>query len=168
MGKIRGTYALVLTLDKEATISVGKLTTFSFPPGYYLYIGSALGGLFPRISRHVRPGRKLHWHIDYLMQKASVDEVWYLVSGKRWECNWCKAAAGLPRARILVAGFGSSDCGCRSHLLYFNSMPSFEVFRRRLGKEGRGLTRMCIDRSHNATPLSPKAVEPPAEADGRH
>ena len=38
-----GTYALLLKLDKQEKITVGKLCTFDFPAGYYLYVGSALG-----------------------------------------------------------------------------------------------------------------------------
>ncbi len=104
MGKAKGTYALILKLDREAVIAVGKLTTFAFPAGYYLYIGSALGGLFPRIERHIRGGKKLHWHIDYLRREARVVEVWYRVSGERLECDWYRAAADMPDAEILVGG----------------------------------------------------------------
>ena len=142
MGNVKGTYALVLTLDKETTISVGKLTSFSFPAGYYLYVGSALGGLFPRVRRHIQGGGKMYWHIDYLRQKAEVVEVWYMVSDKRLECSWYEAAADMPEAQVPVAGFGSSGCGCYSHLLYFRSMPSFEAFRHRLGKKSSDLNRM--------------------------
>ena len=50
----KGTYALVLALDEAATLAVGKLGLFSFPPGYYLYIGSAhrgLGSTYERLGR---------------------------------------------------------------------------------------------------------------------
>jgi len=139
---IRGTYALVLALDKETAITVGKLASFSFPPGYYLYVGSAQGGLFSRVRRHIRGGKKLHWHIDYLRQEAEVVEVWYLVSDERLECRWYQAAAAMPQAQVLLAGFGSSGCGCHSHLLYFASAPSFEAFRRQLGEKGLDLRKM--------------------------
>lgn len=144
MGNAKGTYALTLALDKESTITVGRLTTFSFPPGYYLYVGSALRGLFPRVRRHILGSKKLRWHIDYLRQKASVVEVWYLLSDERLECSWYQVAAGMPQAQVLIAGFGSSGCGCRSHLVYFTSLPSFEVFRYRLGEKGLDLRRMSL------------------------
>jgi Uri superfamily endonuclease len=137
----RGTYAIVLSLDKDTLIVVGKLITFSFPAGYYLYVGSALGGLLPRVSRHIRGGRKRHWHIDYLRQEAKVVEAWYLISGERLECSLYQAAAGMPQGRSLVAGFGSTGCGCHSHLVHFPSKPSFEAFRRQLGEEGLDLRR---------------------------
>jgi sugar fermentation stimulation protein A len=140
----KGTYALILTLDKDTPISVGKLTTFSFPRGYYLYAGSALGGLFPRLNRHIRGGRKLHWHIDYLRKEAKVIEAWYLISSERLECSWYQAAAGMPRAWSLVAGFGSTGCGCHSHLVYFPSKPSFKAFSRQLGEKGLNMHKISL------------------------
>ena len=145
MVNVKGTYALVLALDKETIITVGKLTTFSFPAGYYLYVGSALGGLFSRVRRHIRGGGKLHWHIDYLRREAKAVEVWYLVSEERLECSWHQAAAGMPQAQVLVAGFGSTGCGCESHLTYFASTPSFEAFRHRLGQRGLDLRKMSVE-----------------------
>jgi len=142
VANVRGTYALLLVLDKETAITVGKLASFSFPPGYYLYVGSAQGGLTSRVRRHIRGGKKLHWHIDYLRQEAKAVEVWYLVSDERLECRWYQAAAAMPQAQVLLTGFGSSGCGCHSHLLYFASTPSFEAFRRQLGEKGLDLRKM--------------------------
>ncbi|HUV53531.1 MAG TPA: GIY-YIG nuclease family protein [Dehalococcoidia bacterium] len=147
MSKAKGAYALLLELNREATITVGRLATFPFPAGYYLYIGSALGGLFPRIERHICGGNKLRWHIDYLRREARVIEVWYLVSGERLECDWYLAATDMPDAEVLVEGFGSSGCKCRSHLVYFKSMPSLADFRRKLGKGGADLKRVHLKRS---------------------
>lgn len=145
MVRDKGTYALVLCLDKEAAINVGKLGAFSFPSGYYLYLGSALKGLFARVRRHVEGGKKLRWHIDYLRQQAKVVEVWYLISEERLECMWSQAAANMPEARTLIAGFGSSDCGCPSHLFYLSSKPSFETYCRLLGKKGKDLARISLE-----------------------
>ena len=144
MVNIKGTYAIVLALDTETTITAGKLTTFSFPAGYYIYVGSALGGLFSRIKRHIQASKKPHWHIDYLRKEAKIAEVWYMVSAERLECTWYQAAAEMPQAEALVAGFGSSDCGCYSHLVYFPSTPSFQAFKRHLGDRGRNLNKMSI------------------------
>lgn len=141
MSDIKGTYALVLKLDGPSTITVGKLGACSFSPGYYLYLGSALGGIRSRVRRHVRGGKRLHWHIDYLREVAAVVEVWYLASTARLECRWCRAATGLNGAQVPVVGFGSSGCRCPSHLLYFAAMPSFERFQRQLENTGLGLTK---------------------------
>ena len=52
--EMKGTYALVLQLERQEEIAIGKLGTFTFPAGYYLYVGSALGpgGLEARLARH--------------------------------------------------------------------------------------------------------------------
>lgn len=141
MSDLKGTYALVLKMDRRSTITVGKLGTHYFPPGYYLYAGSALGGIRPRVRRHVRGGKRLHWHIDYLRKVSAVVEVWYLASPERLECRWYRAAAGMNGAQVPVAGFGSSECRCPSHLLYFAAMPSFERFQRQLDDTRLGLTK---------------------------
>lgn len=144
MGNPNGTYVLVLALDKETTVTVGKFTTSTFPPGYYLYVGSAQGGLFPRVKRHIHGGKKLHWHVDYLRREARVIDVWYLLSDERLECSWYRAVAGMPQAQVPVAGFGSSGCTCHSHLVYFPSTPSFEVFRRCLGEKALDLIKVRL------------------------
>ena len=149
----KGTYALVIALESEATIAIGKLGRFAFPSGYYMYMGSARGGLPQRVRRHLRGignTKRLRWHIDYLLQFARVVEVWYALEGEweRWgereesqECLWCHVSGGMPNGRILVSGFGSSDCRCPAHLIYFPSLPSFEIFRKGLGEKGSQLKR---------------------------
>ncbi|MFC1848424.1 DUF123 domain-containing protein [Chloroflexota bacterium] len=145
VANLKGTYALVVALDKDTDIDVGRLSTVSFPSGYYVYVGSALGGLLPRVRRHIAGGNRTHWHIDYLRRQARVVEVWYTVSGERLECSWYEAAAKMPHAVVPVAGFGSSGCSCHSHLVHFNSMPSPEQFRRKLKVKGLDLQRMLPD-----------------------
>ncbi len=134
---IKGTYALVLALDREAMIAVGRLGVFAFPAGYYFYVGSALG--------HIRGGKRLHWHIDYLRRSARVVEIWHLVSEDRLECYWYRAAAHMRGASVPVNGFGSSGCKCRSHLVHFKSMPSFEDFCTRIGRRRTDLKRTVCD-----------------------
>jgi sugar fermentation stimulation protein A len=114
----KGTYILAMKLDDDADISVGRLGRFAFPAGRYLYFGSAMNCLNARISRHLRSDKKLHWHIDYFLQKAKIVDVWYVKSEEHLECDLCQEAMGFPEASIPVKGFGSSDCNCKSHLLY--------------------------------------------------
>jgi Uri superfamily endonuclease len=137
-----GTYASLLKLDKQERITVGKLGTFDFPVGYYLYVGSALGpgGLRARLARHRRggenssqsnsgqTGKKLHWHIDYLLQRAQLVEVWSVASEEKLECRWGEVARRLSGAQVPVRGFGSSDCRCLAHLIYFSERPNREQF----------------------------------------
>ena len=126
----RGTYVLVLHLECIEEITVSKLGTFTFPAGYYLYVGSALGpgGLEARLARHRRRDKKLHWHIDYLLECAQLVEVWSAAQTGKLECLWAQAALELPGGEIPVPGFGSSDCRCRSHLIYLVGKPSHEEF----------------------------------------
>jgi Uri superfamily endonuclease len=137
----KGAYALIMVVESEITIVVGKLGEFAFPAGYYIYFGSARGGLFQRVRRHIRKDKKLRWHIDYLLEQAEVVEVWYALGDERRECRWASMAKKMPQAQIIAPGFGSSDCRCPSHLVYFPRWPSFERFQKSLGEEGWRLKR---------------------------
>ena len=66
-----GTYQLVIHLEADRIITVGKLGRFHFPAGYYIYSGSAQKNLTHRISRHLRKKKPLRWHIDYLLSCPS-------------------------------------------------------------------------------------------------
>jgi Uri superfamily endonuclease len=116
--KTRGTYTLVIYLARARTIRVGALGTFRFPRGNYIYIGSAMNGLAQRLARHVRPAKKLHWHIDYFLAHAQIKQVWTHQGDERFECVWARAALALPNARVIVPRFGASDCECATHLVY--------------------------------------------------
>jgi len=132
----KGTYLLLIALGKESHIAVGRLGLFTFPPGYYIYVGSAQGGLYPRVNRHLKGEKRRRWHIDYLLDFAQVVEVWYAPGGESQECLWCQIAREMPQGEILAKGFGSSDCRCPSHLIYLPTLPSFALFRERLGERG--------------------------------
>jgi Uri superfamily endonuclease len=118
-----GTYILVIALDHDARITIGRLGKYDLREGYYLYVGSALNGLSNRLARHLRREKRLHWHIDYLLQVASVCEVWYSAGPQRRECAWAEALERSGDVEPSVAGFGSSDCRCRSHLFYSGERP---------------------------------------------
>lgn len=115
----KGTYILAMKLDNAAEITIGKLGRFIFPAGHYLYFGSAMNGLHARITRHLKSDKRLHWHIDYFLQQATITDIWYIESEERLECRLCLEATRLAGASVPVKGFGSSDCRCTSHLLYF-------------------------------------------------
>jgi Uri superfamily endonuclease len=121
----RGSYALGLALDSEANLAVGRLGAFVFPPGYYLYVGSARGpgGLPARLGRHRRREKRPHWHVDYLRLRARLVERWTVLSEERLECVWAQALLAMPGACIVAPGFGASDCGCSSHLIHFDRRP---------------------------------------------
>jgi len=82
-----GAYQLLIRLNEARRIRVGKLGTFDFPAGWYVYTGSAMNGLTARIARHLRREKRLHWHIDYLLQHARVVGVKKYLTTARKECS---------------------------------------------------------------------------------
>jgi Uri superfamily endonuclease len=72
---VKGAYFLVIFLtagENRKKIPIGKLGTFYFPAGFYIYVGSALNGLDARITRHLSKNKKKRWHIDYFLDRATV------------------------------------------------------------------------------------------------
>jgi len=118
-----GTYILEMHLEKPVTISVGRLGRFLFARGSYLYVGSARGsgGLRGRIAHHLRRTQRPHWHIDYLRRATTIERILFSTTRRNDECPWSHRLASLTRATIPAEGFGSSDCGCPSHLLYLGT-----------------------------------------------
>jgi Uri superfamily endonuclease len=110
-----GSYQLVIKLADKRRIKVGRLGSFVFPAGYYVYTGSAKRGLEARIARHLRRDKKLRWHIDYLLQFATVVEVNRYPNEVECELNKILSRQG---GKVIVERFGSSDCMCETHLLY--------------------------------------------------
>jgi Uri superfamily endonuclease len=117
MGRMKGSYILLIELAVSRAILVGKLGYVSFPNASYAYVGSAMNGLRARLARHLREQKKLHWHIDYLLKEAEIEEIILYQGEERVECFLAQILAGEFQS---VPGFGSSDCKCRSHL-YFAS-----------------------------------------------
>ncbi len=115
----KGVYQLHLRLDKPKRIKVGKLGVFTFPAGRYIYTGSAMNGLDGRLRRHLKKRKKLHWHIDYLLRYAKIESIFVLETDERVECQLNSLTLSLPNAKVVVKGFGCSDCRCPSHLVYF-------------------------------------------------
>ena len=70
--------------------------------------------------------------IDYLLQEASIVQIWYGLGQFKFECIWNAIVRGLPRAIPSIPGFGATDCQCSSHLTYFPAIPPFSLFRQRL------------------------------------
>ncbi len=125
---------------KRATLSIGKLGDFAIVPGYYLYVGSALGagGLRARISRHLRLVSRPHWHIDYLKPHLAMDSIWYAYDRVRRECQWGQQIQQQLSAQCPIPGFGASDCRCQTHLYALSAPPSFDTFSRGIKREIQG------------------------------
>ena len=111
-----GAYVLIIKLKMATIIRVGALGTQKFKKGYYTYTGSARRALPQRVSRHLRKKKRKRWHIDYLLSRAKVVEI-----AATQELEECKINELLINVggKILVKGFGSSDCRCPTHLLFW-------------------------------------------------
>jgi Uri superfamily endonuclease len=131
-----GVYALVLHVATDCRIKVGKLGTYHFRRGFYIYVGSAHGpgGLKARIKHHAGKSMRPHWHLDYLRPMAELKEVWYAETKNRLEHHWATAVAKMSGSELPVKGFGSSDCRCISHLFYVPTQPKIGNFTDKLRK----------------------------------
>lgn len=151
---IGGTYTLILGVPSPIRVEVGALGCRELSAGAYAYTGSALGsGGFSRVNRHRRVARGdhdvRHWHIDYVLghSRTDLDRVVRSV-GVDVEC----AVAGrLPTGPI--DGFGSSDCGCRSHLAAGESVDRL-ADRVRSAHEAAGDDSHAVDVVADADPRS--------------
>jgi len=112
---MEGTYTILIKIQNNSIIRIGKLGKINFKKGFYAYVGSALNGLENRVNRHLRKEKKLWWHIDYLLEKAEIVEVIYAETDSKFEC---KIARNLYENSEFIKKFGCSDCKCKSHLFY--------------------------------------------------
>ena len=110
----RGSYLVLLHLNRPRSILIGKMGRVRFPRGFYLYVGSAMGNLTKRLDRHRRLRKRIHWHLDWLRPHTRFLETLAIRSSDRLECELARAIDGI--ASWSIPGFGCSDCGCRSHL----------------------------------------------------
>ncbi len=115
----RGTYAVVLKIDRDVEIS--RPSVQILPEGLYAYVGSAMNSLTGRLRRHLSKGKKIHWHIDQLTE---VGEVVFIVGfvGKRVERE---LSVFLSNSFEVVKGFGSSDIGTSGNLFRIADLSSF-------------------------------------------
>ena len=123
-------------MKENQRVSIGKRPLTNFRKGIYLYVGRAKNGLQGRIKRHLSKKKKRFWHIDYLLQKADVQEVWI----KRGFFNECQTALEvkslLKETSSPLKKFGASDCKCTSHLFFLPERKvSLKSVRRTLSFE---------------------------------
>jgi len=109
------TYQLFIRLTEKVVIQVGRLGSFNFPAGIYIYTGSARKNIEARIARHRSQYKNLRWHIDYLLANPHAGII-KVKRSNRGECELNQSTGG----EIVIRGFGASDCqnGCQSHLKY--------------------------------------------------
>jgi len=115
----KGAYCLCINVREDTVVEVGALGKITFPKGEYVYVGSALNSLEPRVERHMHTSTGdhdvTHWHIDYLLREpaTSIQTVYVVETDERLECTIAGKVAEHGRP---VKGFGCSDCRCVSHL----------------------------------------------------
>lgn len=134
-----GAYVLVLRLARPLTLDIPRFCGRELPSGFYAYFGSARGpgGLAARVGRHLRGGRRPHWHIDRLLAHGTVAAV--LVEPHGRECDWRAAVQGHGEAHVPLRGFGSSDCrACPAHLLAVTQVAAVAGNGIRVGAGARG------------------------------
>ncbi|MCF7853241.1 MAG: DUF123 domain-containing protein [Candidatus Pacebacteria bacterium] len=117
-----GIYCLLIRLTRQQKLTYGNRRR-TFKAGYYAYVGSAMGGLHGRLTRHLQKDRPGHWHIDHLLNAGVVVDAQLRFSrNKQEECALAQEVANWADAE-LIQGFGCSDCTCSSHLAFFAKRP---------------------------------------------
>ena len=126
---MQGAYILVMAVKEKIDVLIGQLGKIGFKRGYYYYIGSAMGKLGSstlenRIMRHISMARqkKKHWHIDYFLddKQVSIIKLFLIPHKQKLECLLAQEL--LDNSDGFIERFGSSDCNCKSHLLYFKNI----------------------------------------------
>ncbi|MGJ8453899.1 GIY-YIG nuclease family protein [Pseudothermotoga sp. U03pept] len=121
---MKGAYLLLIEVFEPSTVRVSK-NEWSFKPGLYAYVGSAMNSLEERVSRHLSPEKKRHWHIDYLLEKAKINFVVMIRSDKKIEEEISKV---LAKHFPSIRKFGASDLKVESNLFYIDSVSKlFQV-----------------------------------------
>jgi Uri superfamily endonuclease len=82
-----------------------------------------MNNLEKRIERHLRKNKKKFWHIDYLLsnKNARIISILKIRTEKRIECKLNEEIFKNLKGKVLVKKFGSSDCNCKSHLVYLGN-----------------------------------------------
>jgi Uri superfamily endonuclease len=128
-----GTYALVFLCETPFRAVIGKVGPIRIASGYWVYVGSAFGpgGLRARLSHHLKPSTRPHWHLDYIKCGLHPIEIWATDDDIKRECEWAGVLSSLKGATRPIAGFGASDCACRSHLIHLPRRPAFSEFSKK-------------------------------------
>lgn len=95
-------------------------------PGYYIYVGSAFGpGGFTYVWDDTCVRRRNCAGTSIICASLRSGRVWWTCDPVRRECEWASKLRELPGAVVPMAGFGWSDCGCESHLVWVNTTVEF-------------------------------------------
>ena len=128
---MKGVYILILKLNDDKVIQVGKLGQLKFKKGFYAYTGSALGnGGFKRVNRHfeVASGKNKvrRWHIDYILPNSEMLSAVLLPTNDALECTVAKKMGQFLNE---FPGFGCTDCNCLTHLFFSEKDPEEDIVK---------------------------------------
>jgi sugar fermentation stimulation protein A len=119
----RGAYLLIVRLRRDWRLKAGSLGEIPLESGWYVYAGSGKRNLSARIARHHRKRKKLHWHIDFLLDRVNAGDITSLPVRSRHDLECALAGEVAALADGSTPGFGCSDCSCSSHLFRFATDP---------------------------------------------
>lgn len=110
-------YTVHLHLSEDKEITIGKLGTYHFQRGLYIYVGSAKRAILHRLNRHKKIEKPKRWHIDYLRPYCEITKIITYVEGDG-ECSLAEKLRKEVNGTLPIKRFGASDCHCYSHLIY--------------------------------------------------
>lgn len=113
-----GAYLVLIDLTEPTALPLAKVERTHLSSGLYVYAGSARGpgGIRARVARHLRRGKKRHWHVDHLTEAAAALAAIPVPGGN--ECALVQTLVESGGYETPLPGFGSTDCRhCASHLL---------------------------------------------------
>ncbi|SDL85589.1 GIY-YIG nuclease family protein [Halarsenatibacter silvermanii] len=113
-----GVYLLEIFVFKPLKIEVGARGKEVFRSGYYYYSGTAQKNLNARLERHKQKFVNKHWHIDYLLEKTVLYDIYAWQGSAALECKLAEELLAIENVEIYNSGFGASDCSCEAHLLH--------------------------------------------------
>ncbi|MCX8182050.1 MAG: GIY-YIG nuclease family protein [Candidatus Methanomethyliaceae archaeon] len=124
---MKGSYAIILRLNRHSKLEIGK-NQFNLNPGVYIYAGSAFGpgGIVARLRRHLKTfttgTTKKHWHIDSFLRLSTAFISVYASSPQKMECGIVRSLKEMGFKT--VRGFGNTDCrsGCGGHLVFMGDL----------------------------------------------
>lgn len=114
----KSAWRLLAQLAVPLSLRIRTLPPVVLAAGRYVYAGSARGpgGIRARVGRHLRRGKRPHWHVDHLTEAAARLQAIAVPGGD--ECALIGALLAAGGCEVALAGFGSTDCRtCRGHLL---------------------------------------------------
>jgi Uri superfamily endonuclease len=143
----QGTYALLFLCETPFHAVIGKLGAIGIATGYWVYVGSAFGpgGLRARLDHHLKPSARPHWHLDYIKTALQPIEIWATDDVVKREHDWAGVFSALNGATRPIAGFGASDCSCRSHLIHLPRRPDVSTFSEKIKSADSSLFRWVLD-----------------------